>query len=167
MWSGADLVRLYRARGPLELVFKRLKQCLHLHQFALKDWQRASHLLRLNLLVWWLQEQEAQWMQDVLSSVLVACTAEIREARELAPPTDGQTEEEEEWVYSQWTLAHFCCEEVRTMLRGAWSRQRKVDCQEALLRYVRARKRPRGHRFTEQRAWLQERSTRLAACLTP
>ena len=90
---------------------------------------------------------EAQWMQDVLSSVLTPYAGEIREVSEPEPSAQREPEEEEEWVLSQWTLAHFCCEEVRTMLRGAWSRQRKEACQAALLRYVRSRKRKRGHRF--------------------
>lgn len=61
----------------------------------------------------------------------------------------------EEWILSSWTLAHFCGEEVCTLLRGAWSRQSKQACQYALRRYVRSRPRERGHRETEQRAWLK------------
>ena len=49
------MVRLYRTRWQIELFFKRLKQCLRLHGFVLKDWERASHVLRLNLVVWWLR----------------------------------------------------------------------------------------------------------------
>jgi IS4 transposase len=79
VWSGPDLVRLYRARWQIELLFKRLKQCLRVHGLRLKDWQRASHVLRLLLLVWWLQEQEAQWLQQLLSGVLIPCAGEIRE----------------------------------------------------------------------------------------
>jgi hypothetical protein len=158
-WSGAELVRLYRARWQIELFFKRLKQCLSVHGFRVKDWERASHVLRLLLLVWWLQEQEAQWMQQVLTGVLSPCAGELREMKE--EPSEEQESEEVEWVLSQWTLAHFCSEEVRTMLRGTWTRQRKEQCRAALQRYVRSRKRKRGHCFTEQRAWLHEH---VSAC---
>jgi IS4 transposase len=60
VWGGADLVRLYRARWQIELFFKRLKQCLRLQQLDFKDWQRASIVVHLSLIVWWLHEQEAQ-----------------------------------------------------------------------------------------------------------
>src|SRR6266581_2399044 len=65
--------------------------------------------------------------------------------------------EAEAWILSSWTLAHFCCEQVRTMVRGAWSQRRIQECQPALQRYVRSRKRKRGHRETEQRALVQRR----------
>ncbi|MGZ3621916.1 MAG: hypothetical protein ACXWPG_02320, partial [Ktedonobacteraceae bacterium] len=69
------------------------------------------------------------------------------------------------WVLSSWTLAHMCGEQVRTMLRGAWSRRRIQECQHALQRYVRSHQRKRRHRESEQRAWLQSRS-RLPAAST-
>jgi hypothetical protein len=147
-WSGKDLVALYRARWQIELFFKRLKQCLRLHQLRLEDWERVSCVVQLNLIAWWLQEEEAQWMREVLTGVLEPMAKDIRQVEE---------PEEEEWVLSSWTLAHFCGEQVRTMLRGAWSRRRTQECQHALRRYVRSRKRQRGHRETEQRAWVQRR----------
>jgi len=70
LWSGKALVCLYRARWQIELFFKRLKQCLSLHQVSFKDWERASSVVQLNLIVWWLQQQEAQWMREVLSRPL-------------------------------------------------------------------------------------------------
>ena len=41
------------------------------------------------------------------------------------------------------------------MLRGAWTRRRKQECEPALRRYFLSRKRKRGHRETEQRVWLE------------
>ena len=110
-----------------------------------------------------LQEEEAQWMRQVLTSVLVPLADDLRE---VGKPEESQAEPEEgEWVLSSWTLAHFCCEQVRTMLRGAWSHRRIQECQHALRRYVRSRKRKRGHRETEQRAWLQRRCPQLGDAL--
>jgi len=57
----------------------------------------------------------------------------------------------------QLELAHFWCEQVRTMVRGAWSQRRIQECQSALQRYVRSHQRKRGHRETEQRALVQRR----------
>jgi hypothetical protein len=158
MWSGADLLRLYRARWQIELFFKRLKQCLRLSQLDLSDWQKARCLVHLNLIVWWLHEQEAQWMRERLSGTLTVPQGEIREVAEQQAMAETST-----WIVSTWTLAHFCCEEIRTTLRGAWSRDRKQQCQEHVRRYVRSHPRKRGHCETEQRAWLRERCPSLLA----
>jgi len=160
LWSGKDLVRLYRARWQIELFFKRLKQCLHLHQVRLKDWQRVSCVVQLCLISWWLQEQEAHWLRELLMRLLEPQTEEIADLSELE--AGHQEQEVGEWVLSSWTLAHFCCEQVRTMLRGAWSRQRILQCLHLLQRYVCSRKRKRGHCETEQRAWLDTREVQRA-----
>jgi Transposase DDE domain len=161
-WSGKDLVALYRARWQIELFFKRLKPCLRLHQLRLEDWERVSCVVQLNLIAWWLQEEEAQWMRERLTSVLEPLADDVGEMSE---PEESQAEQEEEWVLSSWTLAHFCGEQVRTMLRGAWSRRRIQQCQQILRRYVRSHKRQRGHRETEQRAWVQYRYLHPAGAL--
>ena len=159
-WSGKELVALYRARWQIEIFFKRLKQCLRLHQLGLKDRERASGVVQLNLIVWWLQEQEAQWMREVLTSVLEPLAEDVREVSE---DEESQEEQEaEDWILSSWTLAHFCCEQMRTMVRGAWSRQRTQECQQALRRYVRSHQRKRGHRESEQRSWVQSRGRHSA-----
>ncbi len=155
MWSGQDLVYLYRARWQIELLFKRIKQCLHLHCLVLKDWERVSCVLHLNLIAWWLQEQEAKFLRELLTQVLSPTQGPINQICE------PEVCEEEQWVISSWTLAHFCCEEVRTMLRGAWTRRRKQECEPALRRYVFSRKRKRGHRESEQRAWLEAKYSQL------
>jgi DDE family transposase len=159
-WSGKDLVALYRARWQIELFFKRLKQCLHLHQLRHQDWERASSVVQLYLIVWWLQEQEAQWMREVLTSVLEPLAEDVGEVSECegeGEQSQREQEEEQDWVLSSWTLAHVCGEQVCTMLRGAWSHRRIQECQYALRRYVRSHRRTRGHRESEQRAWLQSR----------
>ena len=164
-WRGKDLVALYRARWQIELFFKRLKQCLHLHQLRLQDWERVSCVVQLNLIVWWLQEEEAQWMRELLTGVLAPMPAEIQEVD--APEENQGEQQAQEWILSSWTLAHFCCEQVRTMLRGAWSRRRTQACQYALRRYVCSRPRPRGHRQSEQRLWLQGRCPQQAGAVGP
>jgi len=158
VWSGQDLLYLYRARWQIELLFKRIKQCLRLHHLVLKDWQRVSCVLHLNLIGWWLQEQEAQWLRELLTEVLQPPQGPIRQ---LAEPE--QEVEASHWVISSWTVAHFCCEEVRTMLRGAWTRRRKQECEPDLRRYLLSRKRLRGHRETEQRAWVEAKYRQLTS----
>jgi hypothetical protein len=53
-------------------------------------------------------------------------------------------------------------EQVRTTLRGAWTRQRIQHCLPFLRRYLCSRKRPRGHQETEQRTWLLRREIQRA-----
>ncbi len=139
---------LYRARWQIELFFKRLKQCLHLHQLRHQDWERASSVVQLYLIVWWLQEQEAQWMREVLTSVLEPLAEDVCEVSE----GEGEPEEEQDWVVSSWTLAHVCGEQVRTMLRGASAHSGVPAC----LTTVRAQS-------PAQARALRERTTRLAA----
>jgi hypothetical protein len=162
-WSGQDLVRLYRARWQIELFFKRLKQCLHLHQVRLKEWQRVSCVVQLYLISWWLQEQEAQWVRELLLGLLEPLREDIAELAE--PEEESQEQAGPEWVLSSWTLAHVCSEQVRTMLRGAWTGQRIQRCLPLLWRYLCSRKRPRGHQETEQRAWLLTREVQRAGPL--
>src|SRR5204863_9977314 len=103
---------------------------------------------------------EAQWLRELLTQVLSPAQGAIKQISE--PEECEEEQEEQQWIISSWTLAHFCCEEVRTMLRGAWTRRRKQECEPALRRYVFSRKRKRGHRETEQRVWLETKCRQLA-----
>ena len=69
IWSAQDVVKLYRVRWQIELLFKRLKQGLQLHLLPVKLWERAQAYVHLCLIVWSLQEQEAQ------ARVFAACGA--------------------------------------------------------------------------------------------
>ncbi len=73
------------------------------------------------------------------------------------------SEEAEAGMLSSWALAHFCSEEMRTMLRNSWFRARKQQCRNPLLRYVRTRPRRREHRESGQRVWLQSRYCQFMA----
>ena len=152
-WSASDLMRLYRARWQIELFFKRLKQVLSWHRIEFSDLQRATMLVQLKLLVWWLQEQEAQWMSELFRGVLTAPAGKMTEV----PCLPEEESEAEQGVWSQWTLAHMGYDEVRTTLRGAWSHQRTKQCHEHLVRYIRSHPRKRGHQQSEQRDWFRQR----------
>lgn len=152
-WSASDLMRLYRARWQIELFFKRIKQCLSWHSIEFSDLQRATTLVQLKLIAWWVQEQEAQWMRELLQGVLMAPAGKMSEVP--GEPDEDDKEQERQGVWSGWTLAHVGCDEVQAMLRGVWSRQRKEQCNAHLVRYVHSCK--RGHRESEQRDWLCQR----------
>ena len=58
-WSAADVVRLYRARWQVELLFKRLKQLLRAHTVRAATRAGAEATVRALLVAWALQERLA------------------------------------------------------------------------------------------------------------
>ena len=154
-WSSQDVVKLYRARWQIELLFKRLKQGLQLHLLPVKLWERAQAYVQLCLLVWCLQEQEAQELSAVLSGLLIEPeVGPVQEPDEPGQPTPA-------WVISHGGLARCELETLRTLLRGSWTRQRVRDCLPEVRRYLVSR--PRDKRLsqeTEVQHWLRQQLTR-------
>ena len=148
-WSSQDVVKLYRARWQIELLFKRLKQGLQLHLLSVKLWERAQAYVHLCLIVWCLQEQEAQELSAVLSGLLIEPeVGPVQEQDEPGQPTPT-------WVISHWGLARCELETLRTLLRGSWTRQRLHDCLPELRRYLLSRQRDkRLSQETEVQQWL-------------
>lgn len=156
-WSAPAVVKLYRARWQIELVFKRLKQGLQLHVLPMKLWERAKVYVHLCLIVWSLPEQAAQVLSSQLTGLL--CEPAVGEPLE-------QTEvesEEPQWVISHWQLMRTQLDRLRMIVHGTWSSRRWQDCLPLLLRYFVSRRRPtRVSQETEVLAWLQKRSGSLA-----
>jgi len=151
-WSAQDVVKLYRARWQIELFFKRLKQGLLLHLLPVKQWERAQAYVHLCLIVWALQEQNAQDLNQGLAAWL----------REPEVDMPGQTAQEESapciLVISHWGLARCALETLRTLLRGVWTQQRLRDSLPALRRYlVRRDRQERPSQETEVQRWLLQR----------
>ena len=151
-WSAPQVVKLYRARWQIELVFKRLKQGLQLHLLPVKLWERARVYVHLCLIVWSLQEHEAQALYEQLADLL-------------AEPNVGkmleQAEEEPQepmWVISRWGLMRGALDTLRTLLHGTWSPQRLQQCLPELRRYLVTRQREkRVSQETEVRVWFLKR----------
>jgi hypothetical protein len=148
-WSPQDVVKLYRARWQIEVLFKRLKQGLQLHLLPVKLWERAQAYVHLCLIVWSLQEQEAQELSEVLSGLLIEPeVGPVQEEDEPGQPTSR-------WVISHWGLARCELETLRTLLRGSWSRQRLRECVPEIRRYLVSRQRhKRLSQETEVQHWL-------------
>lgn len=148
-WSAQDVVKLYRARWQIELLFKRLKQGLQLHLLPVKLWERAQAYVHLCLIVWSLQEQEAQELSELLVGLL--------SEPEVGPQEEPAEDEADKpsWVISHWGLARCELETLRTLLRGSWTRQRLRDCLPTLRRYLVSRQRQkRLSQETEVQHWL-------------
>src|SRR6266699_2747018 len=156
VWSAQDVVKLYRARWQIELLFKRLKQGLQLHLVPVKLWERAQAYVHLCLIVWSLQEQEAQDLSELLAGLLSEPEVGlVQEAKE-------QEEEQPTWVISHWGLARCELETLRMVLRGSWTRQRLHHCLPQVRRYLVSRQRAkRISQETEMRQWLLQQLAQL------
>ena len=121
-----------------------------MHLLPTKLWEQAQTYVHLSLIVWSLQEQEAQELSEVLSGLLVE-------------PAIGPLQEDEEQESSPWVISHgglACCEleTLRTLLRGSWTRQRLRDCLPSLRRYLVSRQRcRRPSQENEMHHWLLQR----------
>ena len=58
-WSASDVLRLYRARWQVELLFKRLKQLLRVADLRCRERAAVEATVRALLIAWALQEQVA------------------------------------------------------------------------------------------------------------
>jgi len=154
-WPSVEVARLYRARWQIELIFKRLKQDLHLHHIPIKDWKRARLVVLLHLIVWSLQEESQHWMRE--------------QFKRISQPQQedwGQQMDEEEapLILSSWRLTQFCVEHLQLVLRGTWPLKRVQECLPLLQRYLSSHSRKkRPHQETALREWLLSKLSALGA----
>lgn len=156
-WSASEVVKLYRARWQIELVFKRLKQGLHLHLLPGKCWERARMYVQLCLILWSLQEQESQQIYEQLVDLLRE--PEVGKLLEQAQ----EEQQEPKWVISRWGLMRCQVDALRTLFHGSWPPERLLHCLPDLRRYLVTRQRKkRVSQDPQVRAWLLQRLAKLA-----
>ncbi len=134
------MLRLYRARGQADLVYKRMKQVLDLNQLRSQPREVVEATVRLLLIAWALQEAEA---------------AQVRVQVPHGLPTEASVPTAEPSVVSSWLLTTLCLETLRQQVRGPWSAARLRACLPRLQRYLCSRPRRRRHQETERRMWLE------------
>lgn len=133
-WAAVDVLRLYRARWQIELVFKRLKGFLA-KQALRKQGQEVSQAQVYGLLLaWTLQEDGAGLLREALS---------------------GKAEQ----PLSSWRLVELSLATLRQQVRGQWNGARVEAVRARLKRFVRTSPRKRVHQESALQDWL---STRLA-----
>jgi Transposase DDE domain len=145
-WSDELILRLYRARWQIELLFKRIKTFLKMYVIPIKEIERASLVVQLLLIGWALQEQEAQCIREVLHKTAIV---------------EQETGEEEPSIVSSWTLAAISLQSLKQAVWGGWTRHRFLMCLPWLRRYLCHHPRQRGHQETEIRAFLLSLSSPL------
>lgn len=135
-WSLPDVLRLYRARWQVELVFKRMKQLLRFNQLRSTHRTTVEATVRALLVAWALQD-----------GIVAEMRALFPTARQDAPP-----------VVSTWSLVGLGLETLRQQVQHRWSLARLQTCLPRLRRFLCSRPRRREHQETAVRAWLEGRN---------
>ncbi len=137
-WTLTDVLRLYRARWQVELVFKRMKQLLRFNQLRSTHRTTVEATVRALLVAWALQEDIGAEIQALLRA--------LTSSRPL--------------VISRWLVTGLGLETLRHQVQSTWSRARLRLCLPRLQRFLCCRPRRRVHQETEVRAWLEGRTPR-------
>ena len=134
-WSASEVLRLYRARWQIELLFKRLKQHLRVADLRCQAAEALEASVRALLVAWALQEQLA---------------AEVRAG--LPSGSDDPRA-----PVSSWLLVGLSVQTLREQVRGTWTVARVRACLPRLVRFLVSSRRKRRQQEAEVRTWLQER----------
>jgi DDE family transposase len=134
-WSASDVLRLYRARWQVELLFKRLKQLLRVADLRCRERAAVEATVRALLIAWALQEQVAAEVRALLPTG----------SRDPTQPA------------SSWLLAGLSVQTLRTQVRGSWTLVRLRACLPQLMRFLVSSPRKRRQQEADVREWLEER----------
>lgn len=134
-WSASEVLRLYRARWQVELLFKRLKQQLRVADLRCRKPDALEATVRAILVAWALQEQVATELRGLV----------LREARDPRGPA------------SSWLLIGLSVQTLREQVRGSWTLARVRTCLVGLIRFLVSSPRKRRQQESELRAWLEQR----------
>lgn len=132
-WSAADIVRLYRARWQVELLFKRLKQLLQAQAIRATSRAAGEATVRALLVAWALQERLAARVQAGLATVT---------------PTDPAR------PVSLWRVAQISLTMLAQTVRGSWTVAHLLACLPRLARLLCDTPRKRPQQAATVRDWL-------------
>jgi len=139
VWSDEEVVKLYRARWQIEVLYKRIKQVLGLHCLSARSVATAEATVRAVMVAWALQAEEAAQVRTLLTKV----------AR---MPAAGRAEAE--GVVSSWGETVLCVATLRQQVLGQWTAARVRACLPRLVRFLVSSPRRRVHQETALRRWL-------------
>jgi hypothetical protein len=144
LWPAKAILRLYRARWQIELVFKRMKQILQLNQLRCHHLASIEATVQALLVAWALQEQEVLQIRHCL--------------QRLTHPNLQ--------VVSTWTLTKLSLATLRQQVIGQWDQARFDAVLPLLVRYLTsAVRKDRSHQETTIRDWVLSRvPPALASC---
>jgi DDE family transposase len=139
-WPLGDVLRLYRARWPVELVLKRMKQFLRLNHIRRTHLTRVEATVRAWLMAWALPEE-----------AMATIRAHLPTDTPMAKPV------------SRGLLTGLGFDTLRQHVYGTWSQARVHTCLPRLCRFVVLSPRRREHQETTIRTWLTGRALVLSA----
>lgn len=152
-WPPEAVLRVYRARWQIELVFKRLKQQLHLDTLRVKERTAVEAVICLHLIAWALHEPEAAWIR----AHLPRADEEACGVFDMPTTAAGMPDADDTDVLSSWRLTALCLSTLRQAVLGCWSARRLQECLPRLRRFLCESPRRRRHQETAVRAWLLPR----------
>lgn len=144
-WLAKDILRLYRVRWQIELLFKRVKQMLKMHPIQCKRQDSVQATIRALLVAWVLQEGQAAQIRSLLQHLLQSALSDTW----TLPVTR---------IISSWSVSKLCLLTLRHQVLGLWSMARLRACLPLLLRFLSCKPPRRGHQETDARLWLLCRS---------
>ena len=134
-WDAAEVLRLYRARWQIELLFKQMKTILQMRTIPGRTLATKRAACLVALIIWAIQIRQMAGIQ-----------AQLRKG-----PT-GQ------WVVSEWAVVMVGIDLIRHQARGAWGYQRLEECLPQLRRlFLHGVRTDRGSQRTDMQAWLAEK----------
>jgi hypothetical protein len=153
-WPDAAIWRLYGARWQVELLIKRMKQCLAIGTLRCRTLASGVPLVWALLVIWVLHEPHLDRIRRDLHAL----------ARPHPATLPGQLPDAEA-VVSTWGLSRLLLETVLLAIRGTWTLAHVQACVPRLQRYLVMHPRSdRVHQATEVGAWLSGvRRTRRAS----
>ena len=113
-WPADAVLRLYRARWQVEMLFKRIKQLLRVADLRVRRREAVEAVLYLYLIAWALQERAAGTLAAHLPQGWGTPVAPV----------------------SRWRVGQLMVEEVRGAVRGGWTAARRIACAAQLQRYM-------------------------------
>jgi hypothetical protein len=135
-WDATEVLRLYRVRWQVELVFKRMKSILRMGHVRSRTAASIEASVLALLVAWALQETEAAWVRRQLARLGADRPA----------------------ISSSWTLTTVSVDVLRQQVRGGWGQARLHACLPQLQRFLTSRiRQQRDHQETVIRAWLERR----------
>lgn len=134
-WTSLEVLRLYRARWQIELVFKRIKQLLQAHVIESRVQSAREATVRALLVAWALSEMVQGEVVEVVKQVA------------------GEAEQRT----SSWQLASLSVDTLGMAVRGSWTLAHLKACLPRLLRFVVASPRKRQQQERQVQRWLEQR----------
>jgi len=138
-WPPKAVLKLYRTRWQIELVFKRLKSVLQLDHLRVSHPQAVEAVVRLVLIGWLLHAHTVAEIRAVL--------ADLQAGLEL-PPFSEQP------PISSWRLTCWGVITLQHYIVGQWTMARVHACQSRLERFFSSGKRQRPQLESQLRHWL-------------